>query len=564
MVQDMMRQRLFTGDFKVIKVTELEIRKQVRLKYKILHKSINSRNIILKMVIYFDNSHNLNISKARFYIDDTTYIERKLPEWHGVMPRRERVRQIQTFRFSVDEILNDSARINSVVCVKVNIEGQDVEYRIKSKKKFSNTKMYFLPENSAYVNGFAMHFRYSAFGTMTFVKRKMEDIEYSSWFRFMESRPISAILYNVGKIRKAIGSRKINLFYEKFCSKAEEGTYELFKLCLNSNNTRNFFVINEDSDDYTWLKGNKNVIRKYSLKYYWILYGTTTCISTEVPDGHLSVLRPNNWYLRRAIYETELIFLQHGIIYMKWLGMNSAFHKGKNGESKYMVVSSQKEKNVCIDMLGYDDSHFLVTGIPVYSKIAYKHIDQNSDDYVMVMLTWKPYEEQLYNFTASDYYRNVVEIVKTLQKYISKEKIIVVGHPKVNKLLEETELGIKLWDKPIFEALKISKLLITDYSSVCYNSFYQGAGVIFYQPDLEKYEAETGKLIPKDDEYIGRRAFNIDTLEEIIADVFMDGNIILEKARTKKQEDIYLKINEYNDGKNVERIYKSLIQKNIV
>lgn len=546
-------------------VTAKEIKEKVRLKYRLIHKNINDRYVTLIMSIYFDNSHDLTIGPAKFYIDDSSYIERKLPEWHGTMPRKQRIKQIQTFRFDVDTILKDDSRINGVVCIKVNIEGQEVEYRIKRKKKLENSKMYFLPENSKYTKGFAMHFRYSAFGNMTFVKRLMEDIEYTGYFRFIESRPVSAVLYAMGKIYKAVSKKKVNLFYEKFCSKAEEGTYELFELCLNSKGTRNYFILDENCDDFMKLKGEKNVIRKYSFRYYWHLFCASTCISTEVPDGHLNVLRPNNWWLRKALYKTDLIFLQHGIIYMKWLGISSSFHKGKNGESKYMVVSSQKEKHVCMEMLGYDEDHFLVTGIPVYSKIRYKHINQDSDDYVMVMLTWKPYEEQLYDFAESEYYRNVVEIVKMLQQYIiPKEKILVVGHPKVNKLLQNTDIGINIWDKPVSEALELTKLLITDYSSVCYNSFYQGAGVIFYQPDLERYEKETGKLVPKEDEFIGRRVFDIDALEKAIKDSIVDGRIILDRIRNSKQEEIYLTINEFTDGKNINRIYKILSEKNIV
>lgn len=545
-------------------VTEKEIKEKVRLKYRIIHKSINDRYVTLKMIIYFDNRNDLTIGPAKFFIDDNSYIERKLPEWHGTMPRKHRIKRIQTFRFDVDTLLKDDSRINGVVCIKVNIEGQEVEYRIKRKKKLENTKMYFLPENSKYTKGFAMHFRYSAFGTMTFVKRLMEDIEYTGYFRFMESRPVSAVLYGMGRIYKAVSKKKVNLFYEKFCSKAEEGTYELFELCLNSNRTRNYFILDENCDDYMKLKGERNVIRKYSLKYYWYVFCASTCISTEVPDGHLNVLRPNNWWLRKALYDTDLIFLQHGIIYMKWLGKNSPFNKGKNGESKYMVVSSQKEKHVCMEMLGYDEEHFLVTGIPVYSKTRYKHINQDSDDYVMIMLTWKPYEEQLYDFAESEYYRNVVEIVKMLQRYIPRERILVVGHPKVNKLLENTDIGINIWEKPVSEALELTKLLITDYSSVCYNSFYQGAGVIFYQPDLERYEKETGKLVPREDEFIGRRVFDIDALEKAIKDSIVDGRIILDRIRNSKQEEIFLTINEFTDGKNINRIYKILSEKNIV
>ena len=121
-----------------------------------------------------------------------------------------------------------------------------------------------------------------------------------------------------------------------------------------------------------------------------------------------------------------------------------------------------------------------------------------------------------------------------------------------------------LWNKPISEALEKTKLLITDYSSVCYNSFYQGSGVIFYQPDLELYEKENGKLIPNDDEYIGKRAFNIEELEGILKQSINNKKIDLNKLRTKKFENNYKLINEFSDGKNIERIYQELIKLKLI
>ena len=118
--------------------------------------------------------------------------------------------------------------------------------------------------------------------------------------------------------------------------------------------------------------------------------------------------------------------------------------------------------------------------------------------------------------------------------------------------------------KKISEILKKSKLLITDYSSVAYNSFYQGAGIIFYQPDLKLYERENGKLIPNNDEYIGKRAFNIDQLEDIIKEAVIDGKINLDTVRTEEFEEIYKTINEFSDGKNMERIYKELTDLKLV
>ena len=194
---------------------------------------------------------------------------------------------------------------------------------------------------------------------------------------------------------------------------------------------------------------------------------------------------------------------------MKNLGINSTFSKQKEGESNYMVVSSEKERDVVVEMLGYDEEQLIKTGLGMYSKIEYNHINQKSDNIVTIMLTWKPYEEQLYDFEKSSYYKNVVDIYNMLAKYMKKDNIIIIGHPKAYSLLVNTGLKNSLWNKPISKALEKTKLLITDYSSVCYNSFYQGAGVIFYQEDLEKYEAENGKLIPNNDEYIGKRAFNL-------------------------------------------------------
>ena len=62
---------------------------------------------------------------------------------------------------------------------------------------------------------------------------------------------------------------------------------------------------------------------------------------------------------------------------MKNLGLNSTFIKGKEGESQYMVVSSQKEKDVVVDMLNYEENQILKTGLGMYSKIQNNHINQD-------------------------------------------------------------------------------------------------------------------------------------------------------------------------------------------
>ena len=65
-------------------------------------------------------------------------------------------------------------------------------------------------------------------------------------------------------------------------------------------NTRNYFIIDENSKDYKKIKDIKGVVKKYSLKYYWIIYNANNFISTEVPI-HLNILRSNNTNLRKSL-----------------------------------------------------------------------------------------------------------------------------------------------------------------------------------------------------------------------------------------------------------------------
>jgi CDP-glycerol glycerophosphotransferase (TagB/SpsB family) len=209
-------------------------------------------------------------------------------------------------------------------------------------------------------------------------------------------------------------------------------------------------------------------------------------------------------------------------------------------------------------MLKLDPNRIWNTGMLIFDQIQYGHINQNSADKITIMLTWKQDEELLQDYEDSSYYQYTLGIYKMLLKYVDRSQINVVAHPRAYELLKSTDLHDLVWDKPISEVLRESKLLITDYSSVCWNSFYQGGAVIFFQPDLEKYEAFVGKLIPSSEEYVGPRVFDMDALEQVISSGIHDKVIQLDKLRTKENERMYSTINEHHDGQNTQRIFKQL------
>lgn len=546
---------------------ESAYKKIIKFKYKVLGLSLNKRRLKLKIVAYLINKYGLEINNQKLYIDQVLGQDCKLIESDHKMTKIEMLNKktIYKFSFKMQDILQDISEINGNMRMSIEIDGKTIDYRIGIKdKKIKNPRYYYSPMKPKYIKNYAVHFRRTTRGNLVLVKRLKEPIENTFKFRFMESKVVSGFLYALSKILIKIRRKKINLYYEKFSSKAEEGAYDLFLLVRDSSKqTKNYFIIDKDSEDYQKIKNQKNVVKKYSLKYYWLVFNASNFISTEAPI-HLNILRSNNTALRRSTCDKKFIFLQHGVTYMKCQGDGSTFAKNKEGEASYIIVGSEKEKDAVVDMLQLNEEQVLNTGLPIFSKIDFKHINENSDDIVTVMLTWKPYEEQLYSFEESTYYKNTVEIYNMLTKYIDKEKIVIIPHPKVFDLLTSTDMKDSVWQGKISEILEKTKMLITDYSSVCYNTFYQGGGVVFYQSDLELYETYNGPLVPTDDEYIGKRAFDMEQLEGIVKETIINKKIDLTKIRNKKFEDNYATINEFSDGKNIERIYEKLKELQII
>lgn len=533
---------------------------------KVLKVSLNKRYLKIVWFGGIRNTFNSEITDCKLVIDDQVSQSFDMPVSHRLIKDSDRFGKkfITTFKFKTSDFLRENAEINCMIKVHLTINGFDTAYSLSMKQDaIKDRREYYIPMNSIYYRGFALHTRRTLNGNLVVVRRLMEPVEHTFQFRFFESKCISACMYYLGKLYQAVFRKNHYLFYEKFAEKSEEGVFDLFRVIYNKYK-KSYFVIDKHSPDFVDIQDIKHVISKFSFTYYLLFFISNTYISTDSPT-HLNIIRSNNRYIRKKMIDgTKFVFLQHGIVYMKNLGINSPYSCGKESEPTYMIVSSSKELDVCSQMLHLDQSRFLKTGIPIFSKIPYKHIHQDSDDTVVIMLTWKPYEEYLSDFEKSSYYSNTIAIYNSLTKYLPADKIIIACHPKVQSLAENTHLAPRIWHEPLSKALEKGKLLITDYSSVCYNTFYQGGAVIFFQEDIERYESSNGPLIPEPDEYIGERVFSIDELDALLDTSIQDGTIALDRLRTSEHELRYQSINEFHDGKNIERIRKALEDENVL
>lgn len=516
------------------------------------------------------NRMGVEISDGKIHVGDRLSRPFDIPVASENFSRKKTdSRYLRQIHFNLSELTGHPGEVNARVNISLKINGYPCTFPVKVHSLIRENDRYrHVPVSCFYEKPYAIQLRYSSAGNLVFVCRPMEEIEYSRWFRFWESPLISGLLYRAGRFCKAHSSRKVALFYEKFCEKAEDGAFDVFEEVMKESSGSSYFLINKNAPDYDRIKNHPHVVRQYSMKYYWLLFRANAYIATETP-GHMNLLRSNNTYFRKSVCDNQFIFLQHGITYMKYHGKNSPFVAGKGMEPSYIIADSDKERDVLVRMLHLPPERILKTGMAIFSKIAWKHLNQDSEDIAIIMLTWKPYEEAVSDFTQTSYYKNTLGIYQLLRRYLSPEQIRIVIHPKTKGHLENTPLASCIWTQPISQVLSIAKLLITDYSSVCYNSFYQGGGVVFFQEDLQYYEKENGKLIPADDEYIGKRVFSLEALNDILREGIVTeeggrGRILLSSFRTEEFERRYHLINEYSDGKNIERICDALRTRGLI
>ncbi|WP_102434395.1 CDP-glycerol glycerophosphotransferase family protein [Vibrio lentus] len=308
---------------------------------------------------------------------------------------------------------------------------------------------------------------------------------------------------------------------------------------------------------------SNHVIKKFSLKYYFVIYLADGIISSEAPM-HCNILQSSNKILKDNICHKKFVFLQHGITYLKSQTRASSYAKGKEAHPNVIITSSDKESRVIQRMLGIPKERITKTGMAIFDDLSYGHLLNKPQENILVMFTWRPYELDV-EPELTTLFKIISQVTSILSKVPHSCNVRVCLHPKIRKLFDENICGFNIYDGKISEVLSWANLVITDYSSICYNSFYQGAGVLFYQPDLIEFENHVGKLIPDLDEYIGHRVDNYDDLNDLITDSFnTDGFIDIKKFRNEGFERRYESINEFNDSLAKSRILNDLINRKVI
>ncbi len=184
----------------------------------------------------------------------------------------------------------------------------------------------------------------------------------------------------------------------------------------------------------------------------------------------------------------------------------------------------------------------------------------------MIVPTWRNWLDDVENevFTHSEYFFRYMELLNDSRLISLLEKYDVICHFYIHIKFKdyitnfESKDGgriniIVFGEKPLNELLMESKLLITDYSSVSWDMYYQGKPVLFYQFDIEDYLNAHGSYMDLREDLFGDRSETLEVLFEQLED-YMKADFEL-KPQYAKQRKKYFK---YFDDQNSARIWSEV------
>ena len=350
------------------------------------------------------------------------------------------------------------------------------------------------------------------------------------------------------------------VIYEKNCRGYEESGSVVFEKLIDMGYKNVHYIINRDAPKRKDI-GEKYlpyVVDQFSWKHYTSLFAAKSILSSEALGHAIEKGTTNKLFIDNVMNgKKNYVFLQHGVMYMVALGseQRNFFNKRNVKGKQRVVVSSKLEAEHFLEGAGYKEKDMYISGLPKFDRSV-----MNDDaDRIMVMLTWRPWEAVvgMTDITKTSYYAFLKRIVESVPENL-RDKLMVMPHPLVLEQVRDN-LNDPVWkyhkaDLGYDEALKQSKVLITDYSSIAYDAFYRGAEVLFCWEEKDACMSNYGS-----------NAYLKLNDDNVFGDVCETGSKLtssLERAyggpRPSEYEDKYRRIVEFHDGKNAERLVEMI------
>ena len=384
-------------------------------------------------------------------------------------------------------------------------------------------------------------------------------------FRLKER--LALLIYRL--TRRSLRKKNIFIVYEKFCSMAQDNGFYFFRYCMENDmekvmGRRIFYVIDKKQNDYRKLEPYKDhVIQFMSLKHMVYVLAARLLISSDSKRHAYAWRATESVIRRRVIKEKKSVFLQHGVFGLK---RSDEFRRGTGGGTNLFIASNEMEKGFIADDMGYKPDQIAVTGLARWDVLEDKSAGMDQK-HILVMPTWRKWLEETTDeiFLESEYYLKYMELINSdkLADYLECNGLWMdfYIHPKFNEQMKQFSASsdrvrlIPFGTEPLNELMMECKLLITDYSSVCWDVYYMGKPVIFYQFDLAKYNEAQGSYMNLEKDLFGDRTETQEELLALLKEAASD-DFKLKPRYAEMREAMYAYIDHNNSKRTCEEIMK--------
>lgn len=442
--------------------------------------------------------------------------------------------------------------------------GREVKVSIRNKTIPFKLKYFSLFNNNVYKFGNGMiAFPYITLGdTISFECREMGEYD-GIRFKMVERLAIARWLLTYFFLRQ----QKIMLVFEKYCYMAQDNGFYFFKYCMENNmeekmGRKIYYVMDKNSPDKKALEPyKKNVLEFMSIRHVTYLLAAKLFVSTDAKI-HAYASKKRGSILDRRVRKRKLVFLQHGVTAFK--KVHSNYGKGRRGECNLFVVTSDFEKDIILNHFRYKENEVAVTGFARWDVLEDK---SNGSREILLMPTWRNWLDDMSDeqFKESNFYHNYMNLLKgqELQEVLEKKDLTLnfYLHPRFKEYFDNFNIDLKrvkfipFGAQPLNELLMKCRMLITDYSSVAWDVYYQGKPVVFYQFDLDEYNETNGSYIDMEKELFGERVNETGSIMKLIEE-YADNDFKLKPQYEVMKDNCFKYIDKDNSKRICEQIKK--------
>lgn len=383
--------------------------------------------------------------------------------------------------------------------------------------------------------------------------------------------PIQYLAYNllVRGCNKNTQDRNViligDLFFEKDIAPIDNFAFFEYIMSLKDSKFEAYYILNKHYFLYDKIKKQygKHIIpfdNKYSPWFYLTIARLCSKIRYVLDSFDAFSLIFNSLFYKAKYI--DIIFTQHGITFFK----QEYIQKNVYGAEKLNLttISNDFEKEIFTKRGGFKNRQLIKLGLFRWDKV--KDISKNmAEKCIFVYFTYRHYLLQIDDISTTTYIQKIKSLLnnRDLKDFMLQHNIkfkIALHHGLLryidNLLMDNCEI---ISEDDIGSMKNKASMLITDYSSMCFDFMLQNKPVIFYHLDEEDFLASAlDNKYSENINSLNKYIFNVyNTENEVISTVqkYIKNSFILEKANKIKSDKFF-----YNKSNICEKFYNYLLK----